>query len=59
MNLQLGLAFRLLMRTSPILLVRVGAYFLFWVVLLVVLAVIFGIAYLFSQLTRRLAFLPA
>jgi hypothetical protein len=56
MNLQLGLAFRLLMRTSPILLVRVGAYFLFWVVLLVVLVVIFGIAYLFSLVNETVGF---
>lgn len=56
MNLHLGLAFRLLIRTSSILLVRIGAYFLFWLVLLALLAAIFGVSYVFSRLNETLGF---
>jgi hypothetical protein len=56
MNLHLGLAFRLLMRTSSILLIRIGYYLLFWVALLLLLGVIVGISYFVSQLNETLGF---
>lgn len=56
MNLHLGLAFRLLMRTSSILVIRIGYYLLFWAALLLLLGVIIGVSYLISQLNETLGF---
>ena len=57
MNLHLGLAFRLLMQTSSILLVRIGYYLLFWTAFFLLLGIIIGVSHLVSQLSERLGFL--
>jgi len=52
MNLQalrLGTAFNLMMRTMPILLVRLGVSMLFWLAALLYLAITGGVAYLIGQ----------
>ncbi len=48
-SLEIGSSFRLLMRTSPLLLVKLGAYILFWVVALIYL----GVAFLVSSLVAQ------
>lgn len=48
-SLEIGTSFRLLMRTAPILLVKLGAYVLFWVIALVYL----GIAFLVASLVAK------
>jgi hypothetical protein len=48
-SLEIGASFRLLMRTSPILMVKLGAYILFWVAALVYLGVTFLVASLIAQ----------
>lgn len=48
-SLQLGQALNLVMRTLPIALVRLGALMLFWLVAIVYLAIIGGVAWLVGQ----------
>lgn len=48
-SLEIGSSFRLLMRTSPILLVKLGAYIVFWVVALLYLGIAFLVASLVAQ----------
>lgn len=48
-SLQLSTAFKLMIRTLPILLVRLGMSLLLWVVALLYLAIVAGIAYLVGQ----------
>lgn len=48
-SLKLGEGLQLMMRTTPILLIRLGATLLFWVVALVYLAIVFGVASLIAQ----------
>ena len=48
-ELRLGVALNLLLRTMPILLIRLGATLLFWVVALVYLAIVGGVAFLIAQ----------
>jgi hypothetical protein len=47
--LRLGMSFNLMMRTMPILLVRLGVMLVFWVVALIYLAITFAVAYLVGQ----------
>ncbi|MEX1019161.1 MAG: hypothetical protein WDZ49_05850 [Litorilinea sp.] len=49
-SLQLGRAFGVLLKTTPLLLVRLGVYLAFWVVLLIYLGIVFGVGFLLSQL---------
>jgi hypothetical protein len=49
-SLRIGAAFGLMLRTMPILLVRLGVYLAFWVVALVYLAIVFGLAALLSNI---------
>lgn len=44
------------MRTSSILVIRIGYYLLFWAALLLLLGVIIGVSYLISQLNETLGF---
>ena len=48
-SLQLGLAFRLLLRTMPVLLVRLAANLVFWLVALVYLGITGGLSWLVGQ----------
>lgn len=48
-SLQLGKAFNLMTRTMPILLIKMGAYVLFWVAALIYLAITFGVSALVGQ----------
>jgi len=48
-SLQLGQAFSLIMRTLPIAALRLGAYVAFWVVTLIYLGIVGGIAFLVGQ----------
>jgi hypothetical protein len=48
-SLQIGSAFRLMLRTLPIILVRLGASIVLWIVGLIYLVVVGGIAYLIGQ----------
>ena len=48
-SLQLGRAFRLIVQTLPIALVRLGAYIAFWVVTLLYLGITGGLAWLVGQ----------
>lgn len=48
-SLEIGSSFRLLMRTSPILLVKLGAYIAFWIIALIYLGVTFLVASLVAQ----------
>lgn len=48
-SLQLGSAFRLVLRTLPIILVRLAASLVFWIAALVYLVLVGGVAYLIGQ----------
>jgi hypothetical protein len=48
-SLQLGLAFKLIMRTRTILAIKLGAYILFWIAALIYLAITFAIATMVAQ----------
>lgn len=48
-SLNLGLAFRLTMKTLPIILVRLGANLAFWLVAIIYLAIVAGVAALIGQ----------
>lgn len=48
-SLQLSRSFQLMVRTLPILLIRLGAVIAFWIAALIYLAVVAGIAYLVGQ----------
>lgn len=48
-SLQLSRALQLLLRTTPLLLIRLGAVIAFWVIALIYLAVAGGVAYLIGQ----------
>jgi len=50
-SLRIGAAFGLMVRTMPILLVRLGVYLVFWVVALIYLAILFGLAALLSNIS--------
>lgn len=56
-RLQIGTAFGILLKTTPMLLVRLGVYLVFWVILLVYLGLLFGVGYLLSQLWAPLGFI--
>ena len=56
-SLRLGRSFRLMMQTTPILLVRLGAYLVFWAILLVYLGVLGGLAYLLAFVWAPLAWI--
>jgi hypothetical protein len=49
-SLQIGTALGILFKTTPILLIRLGVYLAFWVILLIYLGILFGVGYLLSQL---------
>lgn len=60
MNLQglhLGQAARIIIRTTPILLVRLGAYLVFWFIALVYFLIVGGIAYLVGQAIPLVGFI--
>jgi hypothetical protein len=48
-QLQLGAAFRLMMKTTPILLIRLGATILFWVVAIIYFAIVGWVSWLVGQ----------
>ncbi|MDQ7026332.1 MAG: hypothetical protein Q9P01_16335 [Anaerolineae bacterium] len=48
-SLKLGLAFNLLMKTTPILLVRLGVTLAFWVVALIYLAIVGAVAFMIGK----------
>lgn len=48
-SLQLGRALRLLLRTTPLMLIRLGAVIVFWIAAIIYLAVVGGIAFLVGQ----------
>ena len=54
-QLQLGTAFVILLKTLPILMVRLGLYLVFWLFLLIYLGVVGGTAFLLGQLWPPLA----
>ena len=56
-SLKIGMAFKLLMRTMPILLIRLGATFAFWVVALIYLAITIGVATLVGKAVPILGFI--
>lgn len=56
-SLKLGLAFNLLLKTMPILLVRLGATLAFWVVALIYLAIVAGVAILIGKVASWLGFI--
>ncbi len=49
-SIQIGRAFRLLVQTMPILMVRLGVYMLFWLASMVYVAIFFGLAWLLSMI---------
>jgi hypothetical protein len=53
-QLQLGSSVRILLRTMPILLMRLGIYLAFWVLLLFYLGIVFGAGFLLSRLWEPL-----
>lgn len=53
-RLQLGTAFGILLKTTPILLIRLGVYLAFWVILLVYLGIVIGLGYLLSMVWQPL-----
>jgi hypothetical protein len=60
MNLEavkLGRAFSIIMKTLPLLLVRLGVYIAFWTVTLVYLGLVGGVAWLMSALWQPLGFI--
>lgn len=56
-SLQLGAAFSMVMRTAPLLLIRLGAYLVFWVAMLIYLVVVGGVALLIGQAIEILGFI--
>ena len=56
-SLQLGRAFRLLLQTTPILLIRFGMYLAFWLVALIYLGVVLTVAVLLGKLIPFLGFI--
>lgn len=58
-RLQLGTAFNLVVKTAPILLVRLGMYLAFWVLLLIYWAITIGIAYLVGKVFAPLGWILA
>jgi len=56
-SLRLGQAFGLLMRTLPILLIRLGVTVAFWVVALIYLAIVGYVAFLIAQAVEFLGFI--
>lgn len=48
-SLKLGVAFNLLVKTMPILLIRLGVMLLFWIVALIYLAIVGGVAFLIGS----------
>jgi hypothetical protein len=55
--LQIGTAFQLMIKTLPILLVRLGVSILFWLAALLYLAIVGGISYLIGQAVDWLGFI--
>lgn len=58
-RLQLGTAWNLVVKTTPILLVRLGFYLAFWVLLLIYWAITIGIAYLIGRIFAPLGWILA
>ena len=58
-QLQLGTAWNLVVKTTPILLVRLGLYLAFWVLLLIYWAITIGIAYLIGRVFAPLGWILA
>ncbi len=58
-SLQLGTAFKLLLKTGPILMVRLGASILFWFVTLLYLGLVIGLAVLLGSITPILGWVVA
>lgn len=58
-QLQLGLAFRLTLRTLPILMIRLGVYVGFWIVSLVYFAILFGIGSVLANIAEWLGMVVA
>ncbi len=58
-RLQLGTAWNLVVKTTPILLVRLGLYLAFWVLLLIYWAITIGIAYLIGRVFAPLGWILA
>ncbi len=56
-SLQLGTAFKLLMKTGPILLIRLGLYLAFWLVALIYLGIVIGVAVLLGKILPFLGFI--
>ncbi|MDI9549438.1 MAG: hypothetical protein QM346_17740 [Chloroflexota bacterium] len=48
-QIQFGLAFRIMLKTAPIMLLRLGLYLAFWVASIVYFALVAGIGYVLSQ----------
>jgi hypothetical protein len=57
--LQLGTALKLVIKTGPILLVRLGMYLLFWLVTLIYLGIVIGLAALLGSITPLLGWVVA
>lgn len=58
-RLQLGTAFTLVVKTAPILLVRLGIYLAFWVLLLIYWGITIGLAYLVGRVFAPLGWILA
>ena len=56
-SLKLGVAFNLLMKTMPILLIRLGVMLIFWVVALIYLAIVGTVAFLIGNAIDWLGFI--
>ncbi len=56
-SLKLGVAFNLLMKTMPILLIRLGVMLVFWVVALIYLAIVGTVAFLIGSAVDWLGFI--
>lgn len=56
-TLRLGRSFRLLMQTTPILIIRLGVYLAFWVLILIYFGLVGGVAYLLAFVWAPLAWI--
>lgn len=54
-SLQLGTALQLVWQTTPILLVQLGVYLVFWIATLIYLAAVIGLAVLLNAIHGLLA----
>jgi hypothetical protein len=56
-SVKLGRAFGIIMKTTPLLLVRLGAYIIFWAATMIYLALVGGVAWLLGSLWGPLGFI--